>query len=342
MFGFRIRASRRIAGAGDVTADLVITNGDGAGELLRRTLHGSEVLPWRDVLYEGPLPPTGTLEDLTKLRIEHLAASGGGERGAIEFELTARDRGLAMSANFDRVVLWFEHDLYDQLQLLQVLDWFADHPPEGGSLLLVQTEDYIGRQEPDVIPRLAETAAPVTQPQLDVAKRAWAALRQPTPEAWAKLLDEDTSALPFLRPAVLRMLEELPGPDGLTRTERQMLSTVEAMSALGLFVAVQKMEEAEFMGDWSFWRLLDQLALANEPLVAGLEAAPFQHADPERAKAYLTSRLSLTSLGKAVLAGGADWVKHHHVDRWWGGTHLTDDNSWRWNGEAEELIPPPR
>ena len=95
------------------------------------------------------------------------------------------------------------------------------------------------------------------------------------------------------------------------------------------------------MGDWSFCRLLDQLALADEPLIAGLEAAPFQHADPELAKAYLTSRLSLTSLGRAVLAGGADWVRHHDVDRWWGGTHLTEDALWRWDQSVEKLIPVP-
>lgn len=323
--------------------DLVITNGDAAGELLRRSLPGAEVLPWRDVLYEGPVPLTDTLETLTAGRIEHLAGAGGGEIGAIEFELTARDRGLTASANFDRVVLWFEHDLYDQLQLVQVLDWFAAHPRAEGTLLLVQTEDYIGRQESEAIVDLAATAKPVTQAQLDLAARAWAALRQPTPEAWANLLDEDTSALPFLRSAVARMIEELPGPDGLSRTERQMLAIIESgesVTALALFIAVQKTEDAEFMGDWSFWRLLDQLALADEPLVAGLEAAPFQHTDPELAKAYLTSRLSLTSLGRAVLAGDADWVLHHDVDRWWGGTHLTEDALWRWDQVAEKLIPP--
>ncbi|ODR95367.1 hypothetical protein AUC69_02300 [Methyloceanibacter superfactus] len=247
-----------------------------------------------------------------------------------------------MSPKFDRVVLWFEHDLYDQLQLLQVLDWFADHPARAGTLLLVQVDDYIGRLEPEAISDLAATARPVTQAQLDLAKRAWAALRQPTPEAWAGLLEEDTSALPFLRPAILRMLEELPGTDGLSRTERQMLATIEAgesLTALAVFVATQKMEDAEFLGDWSFWRMLDQLALADEPLVAGLEAAPFQHTDPELAKAYLTSRLSLTSLGKAVLAGGADWAKHDRIDRWWGGTHLTEDALWRWDQVAEKLIP---
>jgi hypothetical protein len=322
--------------------DLVVTNGDAAGELLRRTLPGSEILPWRDVLHEGPVPLTDKLEDLTAGRIEYLAGAGGGEIAAIEFELTSRDRGLAISPKLDRVVLWFEHDLYDQLQLLQVLDWFAANPREDGTLLLVQVDDYIGRLEPEAISDLADTARPVMQTQFDLAKRAWAAFRQPTPEVWAGLLDEDTSALPFMHPAILRMLEELPGADGLSRTERQMLAAIEAgesLTALALFVATQKMEDAEFLGDWSFWRLLDQLALADEPLVAGLEAAPFQHTDPELAKAYLTSRLSLTSLGKAVLAGGADWAKHHRIDRWWGGTHLTEDALWRFDQVAEKLIP---
>jgi hypothetical protein len=30
----------------------------------------------------------------------------------------------------DEIALWFEHDLYDQLQLLQLLDWFAARPPQ--------------------------------------------------------------------------------------------------------------------------------------------------------------------------------------------------------------------
>lgn len=323
--------------------DLVITNGDAAGELLRKTLLGTEVLPWRDVLHEGPVPLTDALETITATRIEYLATAGGGDIGVIEYELRARDRGLGMNGDFERVVLWIEHNLYDQLQLLQVLDWFADHPRQGGTLLLVQVDDYICRQEPDAIPRQAASAMPVTQAQLDLAKRAWAAFRQSTPEAWARLLESDLSTLPFLQAAVLRMLEELPGHNGLSRTERQMLAAIEvseSVTALGAFIAVQKMEEAEFMGDWSFWRLLDQLALADEPLIAGLEAAPFQHQDPELAKAYLTSRLSLTSLGKAVLAGGADWSAHHSVDRSWGGTHLTEDNLWRWDLQAERLIAP--
>ncbi|ODS00919.1 hypothetical protein AUC68_13395 [Methyloceanibacter methanicus] len=323
--------------------DLIITNGDSAGELLRRTLPGAEVLPWRDVLYEGPVLLTDSLEELTEVRVSYLGASGAGDESAIEFELTSRDRGLSISANFDRVILWFEHDLYDQLQLIQVLDWFADHPREPETLLLVQTDDYIGRQEPETIAEQFTQARPVTQTQLDLAVRAWAAFRQPTPEAWAHLLKEDLSALPFLRGAVVRMLEEFPGPDGLSRTERQMLACLQAktgLSAVALFGTAQKMEEADFMGDWSFWRTLDELALAPTPLVAGLECAPFQVADQARMETYVKSQPALTTLGKDVIQGRADWAAHHTIDRWWGGTHLTNAKLWRWDPETAHLIAP--
>jgi len=50
-----------------------------------------------------------------------------------------------------------------------------------------------------------------------------------------------------------------------------------------------------------------------------------------RLRAYKRSRLSLTDFGKAVVAHKEDFSRHNPIDRWWGGTHLTNDNLWRWN-----------
>ena len=134
-----------------MTGSLIITNGDVAGELLRRTLGGTEVLPWRDVLHEGPVPLTATLSELTEIRAQYLAKIGAGDLDQLRAELQARDRGLARSAQFDRVALWFEHDLYDQLQLLQVLDWFNGHRREKEPLTLVQATEFLGNQTPQAL-----------------------------------------------------------------------------------------------------------------------------------------------------------------------------------------------
>ena len=55
------------------------------------------------------------------------------------------------------------------------------------------------------------------------------------------------------------------------------------------------------------------------------------HDECERLERYKESRLSLTALGKAILAGTEDFSRHNPIDRWWGGTRLTNDRLWRLN-----------
>jgi hypothetical protein len=320
--------------------DLIITNGDAAGELLRHTISGAEVLPWRDVLHEGPVPLTATLAELTEIRSAYLARRGWGDRAEIAANLRARDRGLARADSFDRVVLWFEHDLYDQLQLLQIFDWFSRKEPR--ELLLVQASEFLGRQSEEEIEALRAEEQPVTAEQLTLAADAWAAFRAPTPEPWYALLSRDLSPFPFLEQAVRRMLEELPGRDGLSRTERQILGAVAGgiTTPPALFVVVQRSEQVAFMGDWSFFGLLDGLALARVPLIQGLNGAPFQPGNASSLSSFFQSELALSAFGEAVLEGREDNIAMNGIDRWWGGTHLTGERSWRFDAEEERLIAP--
>jgi hypothetical protein len=59
---------------------------------------------------------------LRETRARFLAESGWGDAGGLRAAFEERDETLAAALRDRRpVVLWFEHDLYDQLQLLQVL-----------------------------------------------------------------------------------------------------------------------------------------------------------------------------------------------------------------------------
>ena len=90
---------------------LHVTNGDSTVAGLRPLV--GDALPWRDVLHEGPVPAVGEAE-LRRVR----AAFLGAERALPE--LAARDAAFAAHRD-GRYVLWFEADLYDQLQLAQIL-----------------------------------------------------------------------------------------------------------------------------------------------------------------------------------------------------------------------------
>src|SRR5688572_24949857 len=101
---------------------LHITNGDVVVERMRDGGLPGEYLPWRDVLHEGPVPLTSSLADLSAIRARYLAACGYGDESALAADFINRDAMLSRHSGDGEIVLWFEHDLYDQLQLLQVLD----------------------------------------------------------------------------------------------------------------------------------------------------------------------------------------------------------------------------
>ena len=85
------------------------------------------------------------------------------------------------------------------------------------------------------------------------------------------------------------------------------------------------------------------LAHGPAPLVSGLNEGPFtleMHEDSDRHQRYKRSRLSLTALGEAVLAGREDFSRHNPIHRWWARTELTSDRLWRWDPANRALIEP--
>ena len=323
---------------------LIITNGDVAAGLLRHAVPGAEVLPWRDVLTDGPVPATASLADLSNIRADFLASKGWGDAEALRQIFEARNRGLEHHEAFEQVVLWFEHDLYDQLQLLQILDWFADLDL-GERLALVQTQDFISRRSVDDIAELRVMETPVSEDQLELAQIAWRAYREPEPYDWVALLDEETEPLPHLHAAIKRSLEELPDANsGLSRTQQGILDAIAdgVTKPVELFSAVQDQEDAPFMGDWSFWDRLNGLTAGPGALVAGMEDLQFSPDWPDELRdAYFERELSLSKRGAEILAGHGDYSESGDIDCWLGGTRVRGENLWRWDRKEQLLIAPP-
>jgi DNA-binding transcriptional MerR regulator len=305
---------------------LHVTNGESAGNTLRQTALGGAVLSWQDVLHEGPVP-TVPAHELRRVRARFLSECGWGSERSLLDAFERRDRLYRHSLEArTQVVLWFEHDLYDQLQLLQVL---ADAQ---GDVELIQAPDHLGPLGAEELETLWPARKPVTAEMLALAREAWDAFRAPEPTAVAGLLTRDTTVLPFLGPAFVRLLEELPDAEsGLSRTERQLLEPLldGPRTPPGLFVASQAREEAPFAGDTWVWLRLAEL----QPLVEELPPPP----PLGDAHAFLATPVALTDLGREVLAGETDRLSVAPVDRWLGGTHLSGDPDWRWDSVAGAL-----
>lgn len=50
--------------------------------------------------------------------------------------------------------------------------------------------------------------------------------------------------------------------------------------------------------------------------------------------------ITVTEIGRAVLAGEADWITLNGIDRWLGGVRLLGtESAWRWKNRSRRLIP---
>ena len=210
---------------------LHITNGDHAVAVIRQVVQGT-LLPWRDVLHEGPVRAGLSLEQLSEERARFIADAGWGAFSQVRKDFAERDAAFRRAGEHDEIVLWFEHDLYDQLQLIQVLDGLAEL--RGPPISLICEAEYLGRMAPERAAELFALRNPLVRRHFQEAQAAWAAFRSPDPQRLESLR---ITALPFLGAAIRRHLEEFPWTtDGLSRTERQILQG-------------NPHEEPAFMGD---------------------------------------------------------------------------------------------
>ncbi|EWH03395.1 DUF1835 domain-containing protein [Halomonas sp. BC04] len=192
-----------------------------------------DFLEFSDPFCIGPLhdlPP----EELVRLRARFLAEISGMAEGDALARLRRGYKALEELERYERIVLWFEHDSYDQLILAYLLHRLNADPPRG-RVELVAVESVpgvdrfigIGQLAPDLLAWLWRQRRPVESPLLELGTRAWKALTAENPEALQALVATGTPALPMMGRALARHLQELPAADtGLGLTERLVLEIV--------------------------------------------------------------------------------------------------------------------
>ncbi len=333
----RVLAEPRSVDATWATA-LHVTNGDSTVPELRATGLAQHILTWRDALHEGPVPDVPD-DELRHVRARFLAGENAAELGTAK-ELAERDRILE-SHRDGRYVLWFEADLYDQLQLIQIVAKLhaLDVPADRTTLICIGEYPGIahfgglGELDADQLGRLPSMAAtPLTTAALEHATRAWRLFRAPDPIGLGEIAATPAPDLRFLAEAFDRLSREYPSTrDGLSLTERRILAAVAegAPTAAAAFLRVGAREARPFLGDTWCYEAMTGLARASSPLLQ-VEST----ARPVEAQ----SRLRLTDVGRGVLDGRADHVALNGIDRWIGGVHLQGrDAPWRWNEGTETI-----
>ena len=292
---------------------------------------------WADPLHAGPVPGLLTDEGLLEVRARHLAGMDGSSFTNAVNELRAWRQVIAALDDYRELVLWYEHDLFDQLNLIHLLSWIRDRLPSTKKVSLICIDSFPGRPTfkglgeltPRELAPLLDSRKSVTDGQYALAQRAWRAFGEQTPEPLDRLRHSDTVALPFLAAALTRFLQEYPWTsDGLSRSERRLLQLA-AAGSLTLASAFPQMDEGQrayYLSDTSLNELADGLAETSPALLTASDSVG------------LHRTVTITDTGRGVLAGALDRVATCGLDRWFGGVHLQSGlEMWRWDDGSQRI-----
>ena len=274
-----------------------------------------DFLAWQDFLHEGPTPKNFSLQQLSKIRAyflsEHRYTSLNKALETFEY----RNNILENYKNYKKIILWFEQDLYDQLQLLQILDWLETHLNKDIEVTLVLTDKYFAEYSFQELQEASLQKNIMTKKDFQLGKKIWSAFSDTTPLSWFKLLDKSNSDPLSLKKSIQRLLEEYPNTmNGLSRTEHQALMSIFKEKRLkeDIFMESQKEEEKPFIADIIFWKILDDF---------------IKH----KLTIQESNNIYITDLGKDVLNGKKNWITIKNIDHWIGGVQLSPDNLWCWD-----------
>lgn len=334
---------------------LHITNGDAVADKLKEYGIGGAILPWREDYTEGPAALQMDDSGFRTQRGEYLAEAYGIPQELYAETCRRQEAALAeAAAQGEEIVLWMEHDLYDQTMLAYLLHRLGRLEAEGRArqglrLQLVSIGSYpgiepfhgLGQLTAEQLAGLYPGRRPVSAEAAALARQAWEAYTSPDPRSVEAMLQADTTPLPFLREAFAAHLSRFPSAqDGLGLIERAALQAVSAgvHHLAPLFTAATEPYPLLGISDLAFWGYLRRLGTGSAPMIRlSIPDALPRYGDPAPLPGIT---VHLTPDGKDVLEGKADYVKLNGVDRILGGVQLAGKiAAWRWDADHRRLVP---
>jgi len=304
--------------------------------LLRAAGFAGDYLEISDPVCQGPVMAG---DDWLNHRAAFLTDAYGAFLGRGLDEITdglhRAENGLrAAPEQFERIVLWFEHDSYDQLILARCLARFRESQPP--RLELVQVNHHptptrfigLGQLPAEAFPPLWEQRQPVSEPQLAAGVLVWNMLRSTDPTPLADRARAGIPELPFMAGAITRHCQEFPWiEDGLSLTERLVLQLLaEQPRTMGEIFRdlMAEREPLPWLGDTMLRFILESMKRVDQPV--------FTTSFDDDDRRWFRERLTIADPGRAVLSGTVDFLSLHPPARFLGGVPIgAAAPHWRWD-----------
>ncbi|MDG4719073.1 MULTISPECIES: DUF1835 domain-containing protein [Thalassospira] len=289
-----------------------------------------DFLEFADPFCQGPVPDL-PLDQFVAIRADFIASS---------YHITPKDAlarsqreysALTTLDNYDHVVLWFEHDCYDQLILAFLMDFIAVTKPATrielisvGEVPGVARFIGLGQLSPELLIWCWENhRVSVSDAMLEAGRTAWKAIRSTTPDALKAFVQSNTNALLHLIPALKRHIAELPDQKsglGLTQKLALQIAADHGPLPVGKIFGhlMRSYDPLPYLGDLMFWSEIQTMMECQSPLFI---------LSGDQEQDWPTRLFTLTETGLETLAGNRNFLDNFTGNRWVGGIEVSPRTS---------------
>lgn len=268
---------------------LHITNGDSFTERLRQLDFKGDIITWREMLCEGKTETNVGSESFWKTRFEFLHKNYNVSKSWFVEKTLKEYRSLCNHKQQDQIILWFDHDLFCQVNLLAVISWLKSNRRHA-DISLVSNDPGMGQKSlsemsDEALRERYDTRRHLSQDDIEYADYVWQLYCSDNPIRLENLTDYENYSFNHLSDAVRLHLRRFPSiRNGLNETENHILqrSLLEKPKSKKALIRQLLTEEQDLgFGDSQYERMVARL----RPLFDSL------------------SPVRLSAQGKAVLEG---------------------------------------
>lgn len=210
---------------------LHITNGDAFTERLGSLKLKGDVITWREMLCEGKTLTNVGSENFWKTRFEFLNKNYKVSKSWFIEKTLKEYRSLCNHKQQDQIVLWFEYDLFCQVNMLAVLSWLKSHRKFAEISLVCSgneddTDKLYGLNElsDEQLLTLFENRTILSQDDIEYADYVWQLYCSDNPIRLENLTDFKNYQFDYLGEAITSHLHRFPSiKNGLNEMENTIL-----------------------------------------------------------------------------------------------------------------------
>lgn len=247
---------------------LHLLNGDATATVMEQAGLEGDVAVWREMLCEGPTVKDVGSADFWQTREQYFNSIG--INNYREY-FGSQWQTIECFNEYDEVILWFEFDLFCQINMIAALHYLAGHREDGTKISLVCVGAEPGY---DKLMGLSELPAKdyaslkfhrweLEPVHLEQASGVWQAYNNPD---LAKLVpwqyEVDKRVFKYLPAAIKKHLERFPSSlNGLNEIEQQMLELIATgeHTSRSIIGAMLQWQTWQGFGDVQYELMLDQL-----------------------------------------------------------------------------------